>query len=509
VVDLGVVNNGSITGFLLDTTVANFLAGPRVSIRERKRIVPYFQVLGGAVYATTSTNIGLLPSAGSSGLQTPIPGQPITARFVASQTAFALTAGGGVDIKISKRVTFRPIAVDYYMTRLRNLRTAGDNNQDNIRYSAGFTFWFGGPKAAVLPAPPKTKTCPNGTTVPVDAACPKMDLTLALNATPNELCPGETAQVVPTVAGGPQNHLNYAWSVNGRPMGQKPSLEFNSNGMDPGNYNVSLTVNADNFNPSTATTSITVREYRPPTGTAQADPAQIHVGEKSTVSASFQGQCGGPIQAPTFEASEGSMQGNQFDSTGVRFDPANNAEQRRTVTITAKAADNKNVGTATTSIEVIKAAVIAPIRLPDVLFPANNARVNNCGKRILLEQLRAYVERDASGTVVLVGHSSSDETAANVAEHRALNSAAVITAGSGICLSIPQSQVQVSVPGVDQNGPPFESGFCRASVGGTGSAVEMRRVEVWFVPTGGQLPASVTNNQSASVLPVSSLGCPK
>jgi hypothetical protein len=153
--------------------------------------------------------------------------------------------------------------------------------------------------------------------------------------------------------------------------------------------------------------------------------------------------------------------------------------------------------------------VVAPIRLPDVLFAANNARVNNCGKRILLEQLRAYSQRDSSGTVVLVGHNSSDETGANLAEQRALNSAAVITAGTGVCLAIPQSQVQVSAPGVDQNGVAFESGFCQSSVGGTSNTVDMRRVEVWFVPTGGQLPASVSKSQSASSLPVSSLGCPK
>src|SRR4029450_7786402 len=120
--------------------------------------------------------------------------------------------------------------------------------------------------------------------------------------------------------------------------------------------------------------------------------------------ASFQGQCGGPIQAATFEASEGSLQGDQFDSSGVQFDSTSHSEQRKTVTISAKAADNRNVGTATTTLEVIKSATIAAIRLPDVLFTANSARVNNCGKRILLEQLRAYFERDSTGTVVLVGH---------------------------------------------------------------------------------------------------------
>jgi outer membrane protein OmpA-like peptidoglycan-associated protein len=253
-----------------------------------------------------------------------------------------------------------------------------------------------------------------------------------------------------------------------------------------------------------------VREYRAPAGTAQANPAEIYVGDKSTLSATCQGQCGGNIQAPTFSASEGSVQGDQFDSSAVQFDPANNAEQRKTVTITATCTDTRSSGTATTTITVIKKAVITPIRLPDVLFDANSARVNNCGKRILLEQLRSYFERDSAGKVVLVGHSSSDEKPANLAEQRALNAAAVITAGTGVCLAIPQTQVMVSSPGVDQNGVPFEAGFCSSSVrGGTTSTAEMRRVEVWFVPNGGQLPTSSATYQDASDLPVSTLGCPK
>jgi hypothetical protein len=204
------------------------------------------------------------------------------------------------------------------------------------------------------------------------------------------------------------------------------------------------------------------------------------------------------------------VQGNQFDSTGVQFDSSNSAEQRKTVTITATCADSRSTGTATTAVTVIKKAVITAIRLPDVLFDANSARVNNCGKRVLLEQLRAYFERDSAGKVVLVGHQSSDEKPANLAEQRALNAAAVVSASTGICLAVPQSQVLVSSPGVKQNGVPFEPGFCSSSVrGGSSTAAEMRRVEVWFVPNGGELPASLKDYQDASALPVSGLGCPK
>jgi outer membrane protein OmpA-like peptidoglycan-associated protein len=513
VADLGAVHNGNISGTNLDSTFASYLFGPRVSIRKG-RITPYFQVLWGGVYSTSSTQINglvsqpLLFSPNPPGL---IPGQPITARVTASETAFAMTAGGGIDIKISRHVSFRPIGLDYYLTRMQNLRTAGDNNQNNIRYTAGVNFLIGGEKptpVAAAPAPPRTKTCPDGSTVNVDATCPKLNLNLAVNAASTEICQGDSTQVIAAPNGAAPNQLTYTWSVNGQAVSHGPTFEFGSAGRAPGTYRVELAANGGGFNPASTSTTITVREYVPPTGTAAANPAQIRAGEASSLSASFQGQCGGNIQAPTFEASEGTVNGTQFDSTGVVFDSTNNAEQRKTVTITAKAADNRNVGTATTTIEVIKAAVVAPIRLPDVLFSDKSARVNNCGKRILLEQLRSYVQRDASGTVYLVGHTSSDEPV-KLAEQRALNAAAVITAGSGICLSVPQSQVQVSAPGADQLGVGFEAGFCQASVGGGSTAADSRRVEVWFVPTGGQAPPSVVNSQSATALPLSSLGCPK
>jgi hypothetical protein len=55
-----------------------------------------------------------------------------------------------------------------------------------------------------------------------------------------------------------------------------------------------------------------------------------------------------------------------------------------------------------------------------------------------------------------VGHTSSDETNDKLGQERVDNAAAIITAGTGICLSIPKAQVQVSAPGADQNGLPYE-----------------------------------------------------
>lgn len=137
VADLGAVHNGNIGGNSLDTTFANFLFGPRVAI-HKGRVVPYFQILWGGVYATSSTFVDVAENLNV----TPVP-SVISARIGTSQTAFAMTVGGGLDIRLSKHISFRPIGLDYYLTRLQNLRTLGDNNQNNLRYTAGINFTFG------------------------------------------------------------------------------------------------------------------------------------------------------------------------------------------------------------------------------------------------------------------------------------------------------------------------------------------------------------------------------
>ena len=43
------------------------------------------------------------------------------------------------------------------------------------------------------------------------------------------------------------------------------------------------------------------------------------------------------------------------------------------------------------------------------MFPKDSARVNNCGKRILIEQLYPELTANANYDVVLVGHIDSSE----------------------------------------------------------------------------------------------------
>uniref|UniRef100_Q01UB9 Outer membrane protein beta-barrel domain-containing protein n=1 Tax=Solibacter usitatus (strain Ellin6076) TaxID=234267 RepID=Q01UB9_SOLUE len=145
VVDLGAVTKGTINGFNVDATVVNFVAGPRFTYFNHSRFQPYVQALFGGAYSTASAQINLLDGPGGTlppGFVLP-PNVPISARLVAARTGFAMFAGGGLDIKINKHMSFRPIGADYYLVRLPAFITGNDTNHNNFRYSAGVNFLFG------------------------------------------------------------------------------------------------------------------------------------------------------------------------------------------------------------------------------------------------------------------------------------------------------------------------------------------------------------------------------
>ena len=67
-------------------------------------------------------------------------------RFNRESSGFAMTAGGGLDIKINKHVYFRPIQAEYFLTRLSPIGAFGTTNRNNFRYSVGVNFSYGEPK---------------------------------------------------------------------------------------------------------------------------------------------------------------------------------------------------------------------------------------------------------------------------------------------------------------------------------------------------------------------------
>jgi hypothetical protein len=92
-----------------------YLFGPRLSLR-RGVITPFAQVLFGGVLT-------------SSGIEQ-----------TGWQSHFAMTAGGGIDLKISKHFSIRPVQAEYFLTKIPD---GLNNRQNNFRFSAGIVFRFG------------------------------------------------------------------------------------------------------------------------------------------------------------------------------------------------------------------------------------------------------------------------------------------------------------------------------------------------------------------------------
>ncbi len=358
---------------------------------------------------------------------------------------------------------------------------------------------------------------------------------------PLTLEPGSTATLTATgeVAGGAP--IEYQWIVAGQPVASAgPTYNFGTDGRQPGVYPVCVTATANGISSEQACTSVTIRECTAPKLTlGGTSGAEIFAGERVNIPATAQlGSCGSPVRI-SFRAGDGSITGDaagntaigMLDSTNVAFDRANRSKlQRKNVVVTATATDEKGHTAAAQSTVVVKLAPQAQ-RLDDVLFASGSSRVNNCGKRVLLEMLAPRLRDDPEARVLLIGHVDAAENGSNgktkkkgrkraasaaLDRARVLNAAAVISAGTGICPSLELSRVKVAYAGKTQTSE-VRPLFCgssterRATKGARARADQrapFRRVEVWIVPNGAPLPAGVTI-QDAPEREVKALSCPK
>ena len=137
----------STRGGGFNATLANYLLGPRVSFHRGSRFVPYVQTLFGGATVWQS-----LPVPDVAIIAPPIAGGGViipngaNIQFHRETSGFAMTAGGGLDIKINKHVYVRPVQAEYFLTRLSPIGAFSVTNRNNFRYSAGINFTYGEPR---------------------------------------------------------------------------------------------------------------------------------------------------------------------------------------------------------------------------------------------------------------------------------------------------------------------------------------------------------------------------
>jgi outer membrane immunogenic protein len=93
----------------------SYLFGPRLYFPTHGRVFPFVEALfGGEQFSAGVTGVGS-----------------------ASSNAFAMTAGGGADVTLTRHVSFRAIQVDYLYTHF------GGASQNSLRLQSGIVWRFG------------------------------------------------------------------------------------------------------------------------------------------------------------------------------------------------------------------------------------------------------------------------------------------------------------------------------------------------------------------------------
>jgi opacity protein-like surface antigen len=469
--------------------------------------------------------------------------------------------GGGVKIHFTDHVGLRLDARGFWSRNptfdLPNYPNGGvyipaHDKLNSLQVTAGLVFFLGQSKCPPMP--------------PAPAPPPPLPTPTVTGAENITACPGKPVTLHADIAAPAGHKLTYAWKLNGQPSGSdSPDFTFTPN--NEGTFNIEVTITDTTppppppvkpkkfptrcwtqpappppVAPVTATASITVNAPAPTISGVTATPNTLvasvdpgpHTSQLSATGAA--GPCGGNLSYK-WTVSEGSLSNDTsatptFDASTLSFQGA--TAQTKTVTATVTVTDEAGK-TASQSTTITVNYTPPFVRLDDVVFAKNNDRVNNCGKRILIDEAAPRV---ASGdyNIVLVGHAATDERA-NVSvlvptgphhrrrrerrpidEQRVLNAAAVLSAGTGTCGKVDPANIKVDWVGTQQSSEP-RPGLCGTS--NLPSTKERRgqqvsesdrdrRVEVYLVPKSIQtMPPAAPNARPLPEDEVHALGCPK
>jgi outer membrane protein OmpA-like peptidoglycan-associated protein len=393
-----------------------------------------------------------------------------------------------------------------------------------IQATAGITLYLG--HRGELPPPPPPPPPPPAPRV-LGAINPG-----SITASATTVCPGDAVRLTSN-ASDPEGHqLTYQWSVSpGNQTGSGAQYTFTPNAA--GNYQIGLHVadSSDGTRSGNATAvSIHANSYSAPTVSGvTANPSTLDRGQSAALHVTAAGSdCSGTLTY-SWAAAEGAVSGTgpdaQFDSTSVAFNEGDRTRpQTKQVRVTATVTDSKGgSGSASANITVNFAATIR--HFGDILFPKDSARVNNCGKRVLIEQLYPLLTANPNFDVVLVGHIDSSEKPSgrsprgrNLDRNRVLQTAAVLSGGGGTCSSLDPSRIKGSWVGATQDTPSLPTSCSVSTTAPTerkGAAIEdsdaakNRRVEIWLVPKGLALPPAARDAAELPDTDLKKIGCPK
>ncbi len=548
--------NGALTGRPLPTYSFgsrnySFGLNPILNLRPRgSKFQPYLTVgVGGVQFTPTDTAKGLARAANTNALY--------FSGNLNDNLQVALNYGGGIKWHFSDHFGLRVDARGFWSRNptydLPNFPDGGiyipaRDKINGFQGTVGLVFYFGQSKCPPMP--------------PAPAPPPPLP-TPTITGGEGTICQGKPVTLHANITGPAGHTLQYAWTLNGQTQGgNSPDFTFTPN--NTGSFNVQVTVTDTAPPPApmerpknipvrcwvqpptppaaapiSATATVTVNDTTPQITTVTADPNTLACAANAsgTHTANLTGNatasaCGGNLTYK-WTVSEGSVSNDTsptatFDASTLNFEGGAQG-QAKTVTATLTVTDESGK-TATQSTTITVNCQPQWVRLDDVIFAKNNARVNNCGKRVLIDDAAPKV---AGGDydIVLVGHRDSDEeenapgargrrgrrgeAGRPLDEQRVLNAAGVLSGGTGTCAKVDPSRIKVDWVGTDQTSD-TKPGLCGTSNvkerrgSETTAADKNRRVEVYLVPRNTQtMPPAVKNIKPLPEREVRALGCPK
>lgn len=312
----------------------DFMFGPRINFRHFDHFVPFAEVMFGAAYGDTQ-----------------LVGNP-------GQYSFAMAAGGGIDVVLTKLLAWRFFQADYLMTNFNGPLVSPNGRQNNFRIGTGAVLRWGYP-----PEPPKPIHPPT-------AAC---------SANPASVYQGTTEPVAIHVDATDVDKvgLTYSYTATGGTVeGTGPDGRWNPSGVALGTYTV--TGKVDNGHGGTATCAADIvvnkKPIRPPTVSCAPERTPITSGERVAINTTASDPQGLPLTY-SYSATGGQVSGTgptgQFDSTGL---------QAGSYTVTCTADDGEQGGraSANTSVDVQAPKELeARLALHSIYFPTDRPSVAN------------------------------------------------------------------------------------------------------------------------------------
>lgn len=384
-----------------------YLFGPRVTFGGHERFSPFAQVLVGGIHASPVT---LSSGCGGVGC-TPLP----------SENKLAMTAGGGLDLRLHRHISIRIIQAEYLMTRFNDLSTGSGGTQNDVRLSSGLVFGFGGRRASTARVEPPA-------VAPLDYSC---------SVTPSSVFAGE-----PIAVSGTSSNLSatrpavYSWSSDGGVASSDTNLvRIDTTGVKPGSYIVKghLSDGSEANRNADCAASYEVKAFDPPTVSCSAYPSLMAPGQSASITA-----VGASPQKRsltyTYSASAGTMNGSTSPAmlSTAKTDSG-------TITVNCNVADDMgHSASATTTVTLIAPDVAvepAASQLCSIHFerdPKRPARVDNEAKACL-DQIAMSLQQSPDATLAIIGNAASGERGgATLASERGRNAKVYLVSDKGI-----------------------------------------------------------------------------